>query len=49
MYLGSAAAMLVLPSVASALGPAALLKVVGGLGLAWLVMWIMVGKEIPHR
>jgi len=39
----------VFPSVASALGPAALLKVVGGLGLAWLAMWIVVGKEIPHR
>ncbi|KAJ9508889.1 hypothetical protein QJQ45_028212 [Haematococcus lacustris] len=49
MYLGSAAAMLFLPSVAAAFGAASLLKVVGGLGLGWLLMWLVVGREIPHR
>ena len=49
MYLGSAAAMLILPSVADWLGPASLLQVVGGLGFAWLALWLLVGREIPHR
>ncbi|KAF5827740.1 major facilitator superfamily domain-containing protein [Dunaliella salina] len=49
MYLGSAAAMLVLPSVAASFGARSLLKVVGCLGLSWLAMWILVGREIPHR
>lgn len=49
MYLGSATAMLVLPAVASSFGAASLLKVVGGLGIAWLAMWMYVGREIPHR
>ncbi|KAL4429992.1 hypothetical protein ABPG77_004362 [Micractinium sp. CCAP 211/92] len=39
MYLGSAAAMLVLPSVAAAYGPHFLLRLVGILGLAWLAVW----------
>ncbi|KAI8475257.1 MAG: major facilitator superfamily domain-containing protein [Monoraphidium minutum] len=49
MYLGSAAAMLWLPALAAALGPAALLRVVGGLGLAWLALWLAIGREVPHR
>jgi hypothetical protein len=49
MYLGSAAAMLVLPSVAAAAGPASLLRLVGALGLSWLLLWLVVGREIPHR
>ncbi len=49
MYLGSAAAMLVLPNLAAAFGAASLLKIVGGLGLAWLAMWMVVGRDIPHR
>ncbi|KXZ44588.1 hypothetical protein GPECTOR_65g206 [Gonium pectorale] len=49
MYLGSASAMLVLPWVASITGSASLLTVVGGLGLAWLVLWLLVGRDIPHR
>ena len=49
MYLGSAAAMLVLPSVAAAFGAASLLKVVGCLGLSWLALWLVVGKEAPYR
>ena len=49
MYLGSAAAMLVLPTLAKYFGAASLLKVVGCLGLAWLIMWLIVGREIPHR
>jgi hypothetical protein len=49
MYLGSAAAMLVLPSVSAAFGPASLLRLVGCLGLAWLLLWLAVGREIPHR
>ncbi|PSC75289.1 putative anion transporter 5 [Micractinium conductrix] len=39
MYLGSAAAMLALPGLAASLGPAALLRFTGGLGLAWLALW----------
>ncbi|GLC38691.1 hypothetical protein PLESTB_000590700 [Pleodorina starrii] len=49
MYLGSASAMLVLPWLATLFGSASLLKVVGGLGLAWLVLWLVVGRDIPHR
>ena len=49
MYLGSAAGMLVLPSIAARAGPGALLKFVGGLGFAWLAFWLLVGKEVPHR
>lgn len=49
MYLGSAAGMLVLPSIAARAGPGALLKFVGGLGFAWLAFWIVVGREVPHR
>eukprot|EP00887_Chlorella_sp_A99_P001216 scaffold14.g1216.t1 len=39
MYLGSAMAMQALPAVAARLGAPALLRVVGGLGLAWLALW----------
>lgn len=49
MYLGSAAAMLVLPSVAVAFGASSLLRVVGCQGLLWLAMWAVLGREIPHR
>lgn len=49
MYLGSAASMLVLPSIAARAGPGALLKFVGGLGFAWLAFWVVVGREVPHR
>lgn len=49
MYLGSAAAMLVLPSLAAMFGAASLLRIVGGLGVAWLALWMVVGREIPHR
>ena len=49
MYLGSAAGMLVLPTIAARLGPSALLKFVGALGYAWLALWIAVGREVPHR
>ncbi|KAK2079250.1 hypothetical protein QBZ16_002941 [Prototheca wickerhamii] len=38
MYLGSALAMQALPSVAKALGPAALLRLTGALGLGWLLL-----------
>lgn len=41
--------MLVLPSVAASFGAPALLKVVGCLGLSWLALWQVLGKEIPHR
>eukprot|EP00798_Chlamydomonas_sp_ICE-L_P007480 gene7480-625_t len=49
MYLGSAASMWFLPAVSKAFGASSLLKVNGGLGLSWLVLWLVVGKEIPHR
>ena len=49
MYLGSAAAMLALPSVAAAAGPAALLRLVGGLGLAWLAGWRLTLRSLRRR
>ncbi|KAG1674435.1 hypothetical protein FOA52_012963 [Chlamydomonas sp. UWO 241] len=49
MYLGSAAAMWVLPSVAAMFGASSLLKVDGGIGYCWLAMWMLVGKDVPHR
>lgn len=49
MYLGSALAMLVLPSVSKILGAASLLTVNGGLGMSWLMLWLVLGQEIPHR
>ena len=49
MYLGSAAAMLVLPEVVARADPGALLKLVGALGFAWLLLWAAVGREVPHR
>lgn len=39
MYLGSATAMLVLPTVVARFGPAALLRLVGGMGMAWVLLW----------
>ena len=49
MYLGSAGAMLFLPALARAVGPASVLRAVGVLGLAWLLLWVAVGREVPHR
>ena len=49
MYLGSAAAMLALPPLAAAIGPAALPRAVGCLGLAWLALWLAFGRDVPHR
>lgn len=49
MYLGSAAAMLVLPSVSALFGAASLLRLVGLLGLAWLALWLAVGRDAPGR
>jgi len=49
MYLGSAAAMLVLPAVVAAAGPGASVCLVGALGLAWAALWAAVGREVPHR
>lgn len=49
MYLGSAAGMLVLPTFARLFGSASLLRIVGGGGLSWLLLWLFVGKEVPHR
>ena len=30
-------------------GPASVLRLVGCLGLAWLGLWLLLGREIPHR
>lgn len=46
MYLGSAAAMLALPSLAARLGPVALLRFVGCLGLAWLALWQLTLRRV---
>jgi MFS transporter, ACS family, solute carrier family 17 (sodium-dependent inorganic phosphate cotransporter), other len=48
MYLGSAAAMLVLPSLAAAMGPAYLLRANGCLGLAWLLLWSWANQMLPN-
>lgn len=49
MYLGSAAAMLALPSLATTLGPSRLLRLVGGLGLAWLALWRLTLRSVRRR
>ena len=49
MYLGSAGAMLVMPSLAAAFGAAALLRVVAAVGYAWLLLWLAIGRDIPYR
>lgn len=49
MYLGSAGAMLALPSFAAVWGAAALLRLVAGLGFAWLALWSVVGRDVPYR
>jgi ACS family sodium-dependent inorganic phosphate cotransporter len=49
MYLGSAFAMLMLPSLAVWRGPGALLRLNGGLGFLWLSLWLIIGREVPHR
>lgn len=46
MYLGSALAMQVLPSISAAWGAASLLRVVGGMGLAWLLMWRVLMQQV---
>ena len=49
MYLGSAAAMLMLPYIAAHRGPGSLLLLNGALGYIWLALWLAVGRDIPHR
>ncbi|PRW51088.1 putative anion transporter 5 [Chlorella sorokiniana] len=49
LYLGSALAMLLLPSVAASLGPAALVRLVGALGLAWLALWRLTLRSVRRR
>lgn len=49
LYLGSAIAMLLLPSVAARLGPAALVRLVGCLGLAWLGLWRLTLRHVRRR
>jgi ACS family sodium-dependent inorganic phosphate cotransporter len=49
MYLGSATAMLALPSIAAFRGPGSLLLLNGALGYLWLALWLAVGRDIPHR
>ena len=41
--------MLVLPSVAAWRGAPSLLRLVGCLGLLWLLLWSLVGRDVPHR
>lgn len=49
LYLGSAAAMLALPTVVARLGPAALIRLVGGLGLAWLGVWRLTLRRVRRQ
>lgn len=49
MYLGSAIAMQVLPAVASVLGPGALLRGVGCLGLLWLALWQVTLRQVLRK
>jgi len=46
MYLGSAAAMQALPGVAARLGAPALLRIVGSMGFAWLILWRTTSKRM---
>lgn len=39
MYLGSAGAMQLLPGIAALAGPSFLLRLVGGMGLGWMMFW----------
>ena len=41
--------MLVLPSVAAWRGAPSLLRLVGCLGLLWLLLWSLVGRDVPRR
>eukprot|EP00201_Polytomella_parva_P012059 CAMPEP_0175063374 /NCGR_PEP_ID=MMETSP0052_2-20121109/14717_1 /TAXON_ID=51329 ORGANISM="Polytomella parva, Strain SAG 63-3" /NCGR_SAMPLE_ID=MMETSP0052_2 /ASSEMBLY_ACC=CAM_ASM_000194 /LENGTH=503 /DNA_ID=CAMNT_0016329557 /DNA_START=233 /DNA_END=1745 /DNA_ORIENTATION=+ len=49
MYLGSAAAMSILPSLANAIGAQKLLAFDGAIGYAWLAFWLMVGRDAVGR
>ena len=49
MYLGSAGAMLWLPGVAARAGARALLRLVGCMGLAWLLAWRLTNARLAKR
>jgi MFS transporter, ACS family, solute carrier family 17 (sodium-dependent inorganic phosphate cotransporter), other len=50
MYLGSAMAIQFLPSLIRAFNdPTIVFRAVGGLGFAWLVLWMAFGEEVKHR
>ena len=47
MYLGSAGAMMFLPSVAGAFGGHVLMRLNGALGLLWLLAWVPLSRRMP--
>ena len=49
MYLGSAGAMLFLPTVAVVFGGHALTRLNGGLGVLWLLFWVPLSRRMPSR
>ena len=49
MYLGSAFANLALPTLQRRVGAVVLPKVVGLAGMAWLLLWALVGREVAHH
>ncbi|CAN0104249.1 unnamed protein product [Discosporangium mesarthrocarpum] len=49
MYLGSALSLLVFPVVVERLGPAAEWRLAGCMGLAWLLLWTIVGDDGPRE
>lgn len=49
MYMGSAAAIQWMPGVAMRYGAAAITRLNGCLGLAWVVLWFWAGRLLPPR
>lgn len=49
MYLGSAGAMMFLPTIAAALGGHALTRLNGSLGVLWLLFWVPLSRRMPSR
>ena len=49
MYMGSAGAIQFLPGLGRRFGAAFLTRFNGGLGLAWLLLWLSVSSRLPSR
>ena len=49
MYLGSAGAMWIMPSVVRIAGAGGLLKLVACLGLSWSILWFFIGGRVQPK